>query len=146
MALPSFFQGEPGKAGEKGLPGAPGLRVSASPLPTPWCLLLPVGREHPCGMLLGPLVGRMMPMAEPVLSWALWESTPGDWGLTAAGEVEKAPVLRTEGTERSGKGGWRNGVQAEGWLETLGHTVHLPGAGVCRTGGVYHDSAPLSPH
>lgn len=31
MVLPSFLQGEPGKAGEKGLPGAPGLRVSSLP-------------------------------------------------------------------------------------------------------------------
>lgn len=54
-------------------------------------------------------------------------------------------MLRTEGKEGDGKGGWRNGVQAEDWLETLGHVVHPPGAGVCRTGGVYHDSAPLSP-
>lgn len=31
MVLHSFLQGEPGKAGEKGLPGAPGLRVSTPP-------------------------------------------------------------------------------------------------------------------
>lgn len=31
MVLPFLLQGEPGKAGEKGLPGAPGLRVSNLP-------------------------------------------------------------------------------------------------------------------
>lgn len=55
-------------------------------------------------------------------------------------------MLRTEGKEGDGKGGRGNGVQVEGWLETLGHIVHLPGPGVCRTGEVYHDIAPLSPH
>ena len=89
MALPSLFQGEPGKAGEKGLPGAPGLRVSASPLPTPGCVLDTCGEGASRGILLGPLVGSMMPMAEPVLLWALWESTPGDWWLTAAGRLRQ---------------------------------------------------------
>lgn len=40
MVLHSFLQGEPGKAGEKGLPGAPGLRVSTPPrVHMHWCWL-----------------------------------------------------------------------------------------------------------
>lgn len=106
MALPSFFQGEPGKAGEKGLPGAPGLRVSASPLPTPGVCWTPVGRERPCGVLLGPLVGSMMPMAEPVLLWAPWESHQETLVADSSREAETAPMLRrTEGKEEMGREG-----------------------------------------
>ena len=72
------------------------------------------------------------------------------WGMNTGEETKGLPKISVYTKVLiiilDGKGGWGNGVQAEGWLETLGHIVHLPGPGVCRTGEVYHDIAPLLPH
>lgn len=57
-------------------------------------------------MLLGPLVGSMMPMAEPVLLWAPWESHQETLVADSSREAETAPMLRrTEGKEEMGREG-----------------------------------------